>query len=153
MKYKIYKKSGKWYVDVDCVTMTFRNTKLKHLTNKLFQFGKVGDFSRSTHNWISRGFSIGGYASKVETLEGAPEEILGDLDCEYCESLKSLKGCPKQIERFLNLDNCPNIKDIKDLKNLNKVYSIFASKKTHITEDEIRKYVPKSVCNTIYGDW
>lgn len=114
-------KTGKYLVSVNHNIVVRPSSKIKQLTNGLFEFDYINGY-----------FVING--SEIETLEGGPKKIKGWFDCQdcnnlktlehmptnatevfckYCENLVSLKGCPKQVYGF----NCTGCNSLKDLSN------------------------------------
>jgi hypothetical protein len=114
-------KTGKYLVSINHDTVIKPSSKIKQLTNGLFEFDYIAGY-----------FSID--ESEIETLEGGPKKIKGWFDCQscnnlktlehmptnatevfctYCENLISLKGCPKRLYNF----NCTGCNSLKDLSN------------------------------------
>ena len=83
---KISKEGDTYYVDcVDDVIV--KNKKLTSLTDGLFKWNYVdGEFDCSY--------------CLIETLEGAPEEVYGSINCSGCKKLISLKGAPESVQSF-----------------------------------------------------
>ena len=92
-------KSG-FVVDVKGNIM-LKNRKAKHLTNGLFEFGKIkGDFIVSSCDIID--------------FVGGPKEISdGDLSIQFCDDLESLEGCPKIVYNSFKIHGCPNLKSFE----------------------------------------
>ena len=73
------------------------------LTNGLFIWKKVGKDFICTND------------VQLNSLEGAPEVVLGKFDCRYCLGLKSLEGAPKQIGGDFICYGCGNFESLKGL--------------------------------------
>ena len=114
-------KTGKYLVSVNHDVELKSDSKIKRLTNDLFEFDYINGY-----------FSIEG--SEIETLENGPKKIKGWFNCTYCENLKtlehmpvnatevycqhcysltSLKGCPKRLYGF-DCSNCSNLKNLNN---------------------------------------
>lgn len=114
-------KTGKYLISVNHNLVIRSSSKIKQLTNGLFEFDYINGY-----------FVING--SEIETLKGGPNKIKGWFDCQdcnnlktleympanaievfckYCENLVSLKGCPKQVYGF----NCTGCNSLKDLSH------------------------------------
>ena len=98
--YDIRVENGKCIVDVKGNIM-LKNRKAKHLTNGLFEFGKIkGDFIVSSCDIID--------------FVGGPKEISdGDLSIQFCDDLESLEGCPKIVYNSFKIHGCPNLKSFE----------------------------------------
>ena len=44
--------------------------------------------------------------SEICSLEGLPEKVNGDIDCEACYSLRNLKGAPKEVGGSFRVNSC-----------------------------------------------
>ena len=53
------------------------------------------------------------YCTSLTSLEGAPKEVGGDFDCEYCTSLISLKGAPKKVGGDFSCFSCHSLTSLE----------------------------------------
>jgi hypothetical protein len=93
--------TGRWKVNPEGRIDVRGNVDLQKQTFKKFPvpFGKIigGSFYCPT---------------SLESLEGAPQSVSREFNCDNCFNLKSLEGAPKKVKTF----NCRNCRTIKDLK-------------------------------------
>lgn len=76
-------------------------TNITSLTNGVFQWGVInGDFDCLQ-------------CKSLESLKGAPKEVVGDFICSECYSLESLEGAPKKVGLSFLCDWCDNLKSLK----------------------------------------
>ena len=102
-------KDGK-YVVSSIYKVVVINKNITSLTNGAFVWGAV-----------KSGFSCFNCKS-LESLEGAPEKVIGFFDCSKCASLKSLKGAPKKVRDNFICYSCKvkfeefDVREVSDVK-------------------------------------
>ena len=60
-----------------------------------------------------KGNFICDYCNSLTSLEGAPKEVGGFFDCEGCQLLTSLKGAPKKVGNDFYCNNCNSLTSLK----------------------------------------
>ena len=51
--------------------------------------------------------------TKLISLEGCPDYVKGNFDCNNCKNLLSLKGAPKEVGRSFYCDSCNNLTSLE----------------------------------------
>ena len=90
-------KKGLYEVSAKGVTVT--NLNIEYLTNDMFEFTEVAEFSCFN-------------CKKLKSLKGSPRKALG-FSCGNCYNLKSLKGGPEFVERRFSCDYCVKLKSLE----------------------------------------
>ena len=88
--FKIYKKSGKWFVDVDC-GMNCYGTPEGGITDGTFRFGTINGYMRLTSAPSDN------RKCQIRSLKYGPQAVKGSVEIWDNEYLKDLKDCPKYI--------------------------------------------------------
>lgn len=102
--FKIYKKNGKWTVDVGG-NMFCYGTPDGGMTDGTFRFGTI-----KGSIWLNPPHGIGN--NKIKSLKYGPVEVKGALQIWSNEYLKDLKDCPKYVHDGVIVNETP----IKTLK-------------------------------------
>lgn len=77
---------------------------LETITNGMFVFKRIqGDFI----------INLYGTNELLTSLEGCPEYVGDNFECERCFKLKSLKGCPKEVGGRFNIDGCISLESLE----------------------------------------
>ena len=123
---------GKYIVNSTGYLKTSKK-RLTKLTNDLFVWGTVREFSCAGSKYL-------------ETLEGAPTEVIRSFDCSKCTKLKNLIGAPKTVGGVFSAVSCTNLISLEGAPTLVK---------DTFTIDDCRKlksldYFPKRVEGGIY---
>ena len=53
------------------------------------------------------------YCKSLKSLEGAPKEVGGNFVCDYCDSLISLEGAPEKIGGWFSCESCDSLTSLK----------------------------------------
>jgi transcription elongation factor Elf1 len=102
--------------------VTIRNYNIESLTNGLFKWTEVKKnfdiaYSVITSLEGSPEFVGGNFecnsCDSLKSLEGAPKEVGGDFNCSWCESLTSLEGAPKEVGRDFDCSHCKSLTSLK----------------------------------------
>lgn len=104
--FNIYKKNGKWTVDVKG-PMTCYGTPDGDITDGTFRFGTIDGTFRITHVPASTKLC------QVKSLKNCPTEVKGSFEIWSSEYLKDLKDCPKHVHDSVIIYETP----IKTLKH------------------------------------
>ena len=80
------------------------------------------------------------YCPSLKTLEGAPKEVYGYFYCNCCDSLTSLKGAPKEVGRDFDCTECKLLTSLEGAPK--EVGGSFNCKDCGVqfTEEDVRKY-------------
>lgn len=49
----------------------------------------------------------------LESLKGAPREVVGYFDCSECKSLKTLEGAPEEVEGGFYCNDCTSLESLE----------------------------------------
>ena len=61
------------------------------------------------------------FCNSLTSLEGAPKEVSGDFFCHHCKSLTSLEGAPKEVGWNFNCVHCKVEFTEEDVKKVSNV--------------------------------
>ena len=53
------------------------------------------------------------YCKSLISLEGAPKEVGRDFNCNYCKSLKSLEGTPEKVGGCFSCEGCDSLTSLE----------------------------------------
>lgn len=98
--FKIYKKNGKWFVDVDC-NMTCYGTPDGGMTDGTFRFGTINGYMGLTSAPSDK------RKCQIKSLKYGPQEVKGRVEIWDNEYLKDLKDCPKYIHESFIVEGTP----------------------------------------------
>ena len=104
-----------------------KNTKITSLTNDLFIWTSV------------KGSFYCRNCSRLESLDGAPEEVGGSFYCAGCNSLKSLKGAPKEVGGYFDCSSCKSLKSLDGAPEEVGTYFDCSNCGKSFIEDDIKK--------------
>lgn len=90
---------GKYIIDVQNDLIP-RKTKIREITNGLFEFGEV-------HG------SVDFEGTQISSLEGSPRKVFGFFDCSECLNLASLEGSPELVTDNFYCAGCKKLKSLK----------------------------------------
>lgn len=123
---------GKYIVNSTGYLKTSKK-RLTKLTNDLFVWGTVREFSCADSKYL-------------ESLEGAPIEVIRGFDCSKCTKLKNLIGAPKTVGGRFYAFSCTNLESLEGAPALVKdSFSVDDCKKLKSLD-----YFPKRVECGIY---
>lgn len=144
--FKIYKKNGKWFVDVDC-GMNCYGTPDGGMTDGTFRFGTVNGYMRLTSA------PSDSRMCQIRSLKYGPHEVKGNFEIWENEHIKNLKDCPKYVHEGVIVYGTPittlkyfpiwiggnvTISENKSLKKLNDTkYCKILGSMVRIKENEI----------------
>lgn len=98
--FKIYKKNGKWVVDVDC-NMTCYGTEDGGMTDGTFRFGTINGYMGLTSAPSDK------RKCQIKSLKYGPQEVKGRLEIWDNEHLKDLRDCPKYVYESVIVSHTP----------------------------------------------
>jgi hypothetical protein len=98
--FKIYKKNGKWFVDVDC-GMNCYGTPDGGMTDGTFRFGTVNGYMRLTSA------PSDSRMCQIRSLKYGPQEVKGNFEIWENEHIKDLKDCPKYVHEGIIVYGTP----------------------------------------------
>lgn len=123
---------GKYIVNSTGYIKTSKK-RLTKLTNDLFVWGIVREFSCADSKYL-------------ESLEGAPIEVIYRFDCSKCTKLKNLIGAPKTVGGTFQAFGCTNLISLEGAPALVKDLFIV----DYCTKLKSLDYFPRRVEHGIY---
>ena len=84
--------------------------KFSSIYNLIKSYIKDGRFTVKFKEWDTD-FYCG--CTKLISLEGCPDYVKGNFDCNNCKNLLSLKGAPKEVGRSFYCDSCNNLTSLE----------------------------------------
>ena len=102
--YDVYGKLAYENVNGTCIVNCGGDVEVK---NK-----KIGKLTDGFEWGIVKGYFTCEFCSSLKSLEGAPKEV-NDFYCCFCASLTSIEGAPKKVGELFDCSHCENLTSLK----------------------------------------